>query len=91
MANVVLISCYDRNAYGQRLLELRNVGSPDLMRSGWTVLRAFTIADSFHAVVKVLVIGPVVGAIFGGIGGLIARQRLTPTRRSWTGAPIAGS
>lgn len=59
-------------------LELRNVGSPDLIRSGWTDLRAFTIADSFEAVVKVLVVGPVVGAIFGGIGGLIARQR--PTR-----------
>ncbi len=26
-------------------LERRNVGSPDLMRSGWTDLRAFTIAD----------------------------------------------
>ena len=72
-------------------LELRNVGSPDLMRSGWTDLRAFTIADSFEAVVKVLIIGPVIGAIFGGIGGLIARQRLTPTRRGWTGAPIARS
>ena len=57
-------------------LELRNVGSPDLIRSGWTDLRAFTIADSLEAVVKVLVIGPLVGAIFGGIGGLIARPRL---------------
>jgi uncharacterized membrane protein len=44
----------------------------------WSDLRAFTIADSFEAVVKVLIIGPVVGAILGGIGGLIARQRLTP-------------
>jgi hypothetical protein len=53
-------------------LELNNIGSPDLIRSGWTDLRAFTIADIFEAVVKVLTIGPILGAVFGGIGGLLA-------------------
>jgi len=56
-------------------LEQRNIGSPDLIRSGWTDLRAFTIADIFESVVKVLLIGPVLGAIFGGIGGVISRIR----------------
>ena len=54
-------------------LELKNIGSPDLIRSGWTDLRAFTIADHFEAVVKVLLVGPILGAVFGGLGGLIAR------------------
>jgi len=54
-------------------LELKNIGSPDLIRSGWTDLRAFAIADIFEAVVKVLLLGPVLGAIFGGIGGGISR------------------
>jgi hypothetical protein len=57
-----------------RRLELKNIGSPDLIRSGWTDLRAFTIADLFEAVVKVLLVGPILGAIFGGLGGLMARM-----------------
>jgi hypothetical protein len=68
-------------------LELNNIGSPDLIRSGWTDLRAFTIADLFEAVVKVLTMGPVLGAAFGGIGGVLAgivpdRRRVVPLRRS---------
>ena len=44
-----------------------------LIRSGWTDLRAFTIADLFGAVVKVLIVGPILGAILGGLGGILAR------------------
>jgi hypothetical protein len=53
---------------------LKNIGSPDLIRSGWTDLRAFTIADLFEAVVKVLLVGPIMGAVFGGLGGPIAHM-----------------
>lgn len=53
-------------------LERQNVGSPDLIRSGWADLRAFTIADLFEAGFKILVIGPILGAVFGGLGGLVA-------------------
>lgn len=38
-------------------LEHKNIGSPDLIRSGWTDLRAFTIADLFEAGFKVLLLG----------------------------------
>jgi hypothetical protein len=57
-------------------LEQRNVGSPDFLRSGWTDLRAFTIADIFEAGFKILLIGPVAGAVVGGLGGVIARTFL---------------
>jgi hypothetical protein len=59
--------------WGLPRLEQRNVGSPDLLRSGWTDLHTFTIADVFEAGFKILLVGPVAGAILGGLGALIAR------------------
>jgi hypothetical protein len=53
-------------------LEQRSMLSPDFLRSGWTDLHSFTIIDVFEAGVKVLIIGPIVGAIVGGLGGVIA-------------------
>jgi hypothetical protein len=47
-----------------------NIGSPDLLRSGWTDLKAFTIADIFQSGFKVLLIGPILGGIFGALGTL---------------------
>jgi hypothetical protein len=63
-------------------LERREVGSPDLIRRGWTDLRAFTIADIGEAGVKVLLVGPVAGAILGGSGGLLQAISRFSTRRS---------
>jgi hypothetical protein len=54
-------------------LEHRNVLSPDFLRSGWTDLHLFTIADVFESGFKVLLIGPIAGAILGGLGALLAR------------------
>jgi hypothetical protein len=62
--------------WGLTRLERRNVGSPDFLRSGWTDLHTFTIADVFEAGFKVLLIGPVAGAVLGGLGALIARTVL---------------
>jgi hypothetical protein len=59
--------------WGLPRLEQRNVGSPDFVRSGWTDLHTFTIADIFEAGFKILFIGPVVGAILGWLGAIIAR------------------
>jgi hypothetical protein len=53
-------------------LERRDVGSPDFLRSGWADLHAFAIADVFEAGFKVLFVAPIAGAIFGGLGGVIA-------------------
>jgi hypothetical protein len=55
-------------------LEQRNVGSPDFLRSGWTDLHTFTIADVFESGFKILLIGPVAGAVLGGLGALLARS-----------------
>jgi hypothetical protein len=62
--------------WGLPRLEQRNVGSPDLLRSGWTDLHTFTIADVFEAGFKILLIGPVAGAVLGGLGAIIARTIL---------------
>jgi hypothetical protein len=62
-------------------LEQRNVGSPDFLRSGWTDLHTFTIADIFEAGFKILLIGPLAGAILGGLGAIIARTILATGRR----------
>ncbi|HZW32049.1 MAG TPA: hypothetical protein VFF52_15160 [Isosphaeraceae bacterium] len=65
-------------------LEQRNVGSPDFLRSGWTDLHSFTIADVFEAGFKVLLLGPIAGAVLGGLGALLARAILA-IRRPWAG------
>jgi hypothetical protein len=54
-------------------LEERNIFSPDFLRSGQTDLHAFTIADVFESGFKILLIGPVAGAVLGGVGAIIAR------------------
>ena len=66
--------------WGLSHLQQRNVGSPDLARSGWSDLEAFTIADTFDAAVKVLLQGPLLGAVFGGVGAVIARVASRPRR-----------
>ena len=66
-------------------LEQRNVGSPDFLRSGWTDLHTFTIADIFEAGFKILLIGPVAGMVLGGLGALIARTILATGGRSARG------
>jgi hypothetical protein len=62
-------------------LEQRNTGSPDFLRSGWTDLHTFTIADVFEAGFKILLIGPVAGAVFGGVGALVATTILASRAR----------
>ena len=62
-------------------LERKNVLSPDFLRSGWTDLHAFTIADIFEAGFKVLLVGPVAGSILGALGGVAARLVVAITRR----------
>ena len=66
--------------WGLPRLERRNVGSPDLLRSGWDDLHLFTISDVFDAGFKILLIGPIAGAILGALGALIARTILLARR-----------
>jgi hypothetical protein len=47
----------------------------EFKRSGWTDVHAFTIANALDAALSHLIIGPVVGAIFGGAAGVIAHLR----------------
>ena len=54
-------------------LQRKDVGSPDFLRSGWTDLRAFAIADIFEAGFWHLVIGPAVALLLGGIAAAVAR------------------
>ena len=63
--------------WGLPRLEERNIGSPDFLRSGWTDLHSFTIADVFEAGFKILLIGPIAGAVLGGLG---ASLHARPTR-----------
>ena len=53
-------------------LQRHDVGSPDFLRSGWTDLRAFAIADIFEAGFWHLVIGPIVALLLGGIAATAA-------------------
>ena len=58
-------------------LEQRNVGSPDFLRSGWTDLHTFTIADIFESGFKVLLIGPI--AVRSSVGSApSSRGRFSP-------------
>ncbi|HEY0758082.1 MAG TPA: hypothetical protein VGD59_02375 [Acidisarcina sp.] len=44
---------------------------PEFQRSGWTDLYAFGIANTLDSAISHLLIGPIVGAIFGTFGGLL--------------------
>ena len=46
--------------------------------SGWTDATAFGIANTFDSAYSHLLAGPIVGAITGGIGGLIGKQLRPP-------------
>ena len=54
-------------------LEKHDIGDPDFIRTGWTDMHAFVIADIFEAGFKILFIGPIAGIIFGLFGTAIAR------------------
>lgn len=56
-------------------LEQRDAASPDFLRSGWTDLSAFAIADIFDAGFWHLLLGPILGAFFGVLATAIARPR----------------
>ncbi|PWU04307.1 MAG: hypothetical protein C5B52_01735 [Bacteroidetes bacterium] len=54
-------------------IEKHNIGNPDFIRTGWTDMHAFVIADIFEACFKVLFLGPIIGIIFGLFGAAIAQ------------------
>ncbi len=54
-------------------LEAHDIGDPDFIRSGWKDMHAFVIADIFEACFKILLMGLIVGIIFGLFGAVIAR------------------
>jgi hypothetical protein len=60
---------------------LRNVGSPELLRSGWTDLHAFAVVDLMQAGFWHVLLGPVIGALLGGIGGVM-RHLINKTESS---------
>jgi len=56
-----------------RAIEKHDIGDPDFIRTGWTDMHAFVIADIFEACFKILFLGPIVGIIFGLLGVTMAR------------------
>ncbi len=58
------------------------IGDPDYLRSGWTDVRAYAIANTFDAGFTHLVEAPVIAAALGvaggGIGRLAAKRRPAP-------------
>jgi hypothetical protein len=48
------------------------ISDPDYLRSGWTDVRAFAIANTFDAGFTHLVEAPVIAAVLGALGGGIA-------------------
>lgn len=44
----------------------------EFKRSGWTDIQAFTIANTLYSAQSHLIVGPILGAIFGWIGGAVA-------------------
>ncbi len=72
-------------------LEERNLGSPDLIRSGWTDIHAFTIADLFESGFKVLLVGPIMGAVAGGLGALLGRLLPRAPQRCAASVPVNAS
>src|SRR5260221_11548823 len=61
-------------------LERNVIGNIDFVRSGWSDTNAFVIADILESAFKVLVTGPILGVIFGLLGGL-ARLFVLKIRR----------
>jgi hypothetical protein len=53
-------------------IENHDIGDPDFIRTGWTDMHAFVIADIFEACFKILLLGPIVGLVFGLFGAVIA-------------------
>jgi hypothetical protein len=49
------------------------ISDPDYLRSGWTDVRAFAIANTFDAGFTHLVEAPVIAAVLGALGGAAAR------------------
>jgi hypothetical protein len=45
----------------------------EFKRSGWTDVHAFSIANTLDSALSHLIVGPIVGAIFGGIAGVVTR------------------
>ena len=54
-------------------LEKHDIGDPDFIRTGWSDMHAFVIADIFEACFKVSFLGPIIGIVFGLLGAAIAR------------------
>lgn len=52
----------------------------EFTRSGWTDARAFAVANTFDSAVSHLILGPIVGAVFGGSGGIVAGIAFQPNR-----------
>ena len=50
----------------------------EFKRSGWTDVHAFTIANTLDSALSHLIVGPIVGAIFGGFAGVVTRIRRKP-------------
>jgi hypothetical protein len=46
---------------------------PEFQQSGWGDVHAFSIANTLDSGFSHLLIGPVVGALFGGVAGIVAR------------------
>lgn len=51
---------------------------PEFQRSGWGDVHAFSIANTLDSGFSHLLIGPFVGALFGGVAGIIARLQHEP-------------
>ncbi len=51
---------------------------PEFQRSGWEDVHAFSIANTLDSGFSHLLIGPIVGVLFGGVAGIIARFQHKP-------------
>jgi len=58
-------------------LEKHDIGDPDFIRTGWSDMHAFVIADIFEACFKVSFLGPIIGIVFGLLGAAIARLSIS--------------
>ena len=47
----------------------------EFKRSGWSDVHAFRIANTLESGFEQLFLSPIIGAVFGGVAGLFARQR----------------